>query len=84
MVTAQLNAAQPLTMRVGLVASDIEALQGLIDAFVATTLETISSADATCPRLYSDPEHRARVNEILSRLGEVEALMGIIRKLSED
>ena len=84
MVTAQLKAAQPLTVRVGLVASDIEALRGLIDAFVATTLESISSADATCPKLYSNPEHRARVDEILARLGEVEALMAIISKLNED
>lgn len=62
-------------------APELDALQGLIEVFVATTLETLSAADATCPSLRGDPDHRARVDEILARIGEVEALMALVRTL---
>jgi len=65
-------------------AREIEALQSLVDAFVATTLETISTADATVPDLRDDPAHRAKVDEILGYLGELEALVAIVRGLNEN
>ena len=64
-------------------APELEALQSLIDTFVVTTLETISAADTTSPDLRNDPAHRARIDEILARLGELEALTAIVRKLNE-
>ena len=60
------------------------ALNSLVDAFVATTLETVSAPDATCPELRDNPEHRARVDEILARVGEVEALMALIREINTE
>lgn len=64
-------------------APELEALQSLIDIFVVTTLETISPTDTTSLEMFDDPAYRTRVDEILARLGEVEALTAIVRKLNE-
>jgi hypothetical protein len=64
-------------------APELEALQSLIDTFVVTTLETISAADATSPDLRDASAHRAKIDEILARLGELEALTAIACKLNE-
>ncbi|KAB2957753.1 MAG: hypothetical protein F9K19_02575 [Rhizobiaceae bacterium] len=64
-------------------APELEALQSLIDIFVVTTLETISATDTTSLEMFDDPAYRTRVDEILARLGEVEALTAIVRKLNE-
>lgn len=62
---------------------ELEALQSLIDIFVVTTLETISATDTTSLEMCVDPAYRTRVDEILARLGELEALTAIVRKLNE-
>ena len=84
MIHVQSNTRKQITISEPVNAPEIEALQSLVDAFVATTLETISAVDATAPDLRDDPAHRAKVDEILGHLGELEALVAIVRELNED
>ena len=61
---------------------ELEALQALIDAFVAVTLETMSAADASAASPL-DPELRAHIENIAQQLERLDDLMVQLRRAVE-